>query len=331
MLLSLEDVSKMFSIYVGSAVRPIVEAGQDAVLLNNSRPEGFTRFKQTPEGPELVTMVDLLTEERIIHRYRKIFPRVRFIAEENSPSVRRWLISRKKMKSIPQGHIGILDPCDGTVRLRENQLTWCSAFAQMVRGKIIGGVTYAPAYGYGRMFIAEITGGESRFAIFDRTAADEFKMLENPCGKDCGSKNLRVRIGYRMDSNPLFQALLAEVWKIPHVRIVRAEGCAWSLAELCLGEESDVCIHGPVNIYDLASSKIIFETSGGHFLPIRLHDDGSVTKLTSDLDLLAFQGKTVSFIAARSAELAHHFQSLYIKMWAASHTAKAIRLRSVGH
>ncbi len=94
---------------------------------------------------DLVTAVDRASEDLIVGRIRRAFPRSAILAEEGGdsggPGDDRWLV----------------DPLDGTTNYAHGYPLFCVSIAYERQGEVVAGVVYAPAIG--ELYLAERAAG----------------------------------------------------------------------------------------------------------------------------------------------------------------------------
>ena len=213
---------------------------------------------KTKSDKSPVTQADVETEQAIRKIISERFPAHGFYGEETGSS------------GLDNEYLWLVDPIDGTKAFVREYPMFSTQIALMHRGKLIVGVSCAPAYG--ELVCAEV--GSGAWLNDKRIKVSDIDSIEN-CALSGGNlKSLALS-----DKWSKYGALVARTNRI------RGYGDFLHYHLLAAGK-IDAVVESDVNILDIAALSVIVEVAGGKFTQL----DGSPVGLDTTT-VLATNGK----------------------------------------
>ena len=128
---------------IKGAVEVAIDAALAAGKIQRERADQIGEIRYKGHTADPVTEIDLLCEQEIIRRIRKVFPDHDFLAEESADTY--------SMKEADGKWI--IDPLDGTLNYSHGYPCYCVSIALEYKGEIVVGVIYNPCLD--ELFVAE--------------------------------------------------------------------------------------------------------------------------------------------------------------------------------
>ena len=251
--------------------RPALEVVSDlvrqagGVLLEHFHEEKGVSFK----GPRnVVTNVDLLSEELLLAGLRKEFPGCAIVSEESLSQI-----------SENSGYVWYVDPLDGSRNYASGLPVYTVTLALVRGGDILLGCTYDPPRN--ELFTAE--KGRGSFLNGQRISVSKRENLrESLPGMDMGYHDERARLALH---------LVTALW--PGMQSLRVMGsAALALAYVAAGR-LDIYFHHDLAPWDVASGILLVQEAAG-----------TVTDKSGD-PVTIFAGNLIASNAAVHADFLH--------------------------
>lgn len=236
------------------------QAGQ---LLREAHSRGPSQIKSKLSSADLVTEVDLASEQVILSAIRQRFPDHAIYAEESGGTL------------PPRGAVWTVDPLDGTTNFAHGLPLFCVSLALIIDGRVQLGVTYDPLRDH--LFWAERGRGAWR----------NDRRLHVSTASELGRSLLESGFAYHRADTP--DNNLPEFnYFMPRSRGVRWLGsAALSMAWLAAGQ-LDGYWENDLKAWDWAAGQVLVEEAGGRVSTF----DGQPWR-PGDSSLVASNGSTL--------------------------------------
>jgi 3'(2'), 5'-bisphosphate nucleotidase len=210
---------------------------------------GTEARKKADQSP--VTAADEEAEQFILARLRALAPGVPMIAEEEAAAGRIQTIGERFF---------LVDPLDGTKEFISRNGEFTVNIAEIVNGKPVRGVVYAPAQD--RLFVGEIDSGAFEIATKPHVLPD-FGAVRRIAARKPAKDGL-VAVASRSHRDHLTEEYLAAY---PVKEFVTA-GSSLKLCLVAAGEADIYPRHGRTMEWDIAAGHAVLAAAGGQVTTI---------------------------------------------------------------
>lgn len=230
----------MSSVFLATAIEA---ANAAAVVIRRYYQQNLAITIKEDKSP--VTQADVETEKTIRELIADRFPDHGFYGEETGS------------EGLDKEYLWLVDPIDGTKAFVREYPMFSTQIALMHRGKLVLGVSSAPAYG---------PGGELAYAELNPDGSSAGAWLD---GRPIRVSNINTIEGCAISGGNLKTLALSSQWGhygqlIARAHRIRGYGDFLHYHLLASGK-LDVVIESDVNILDIAALSVIVTAAGGRF------------------------------------------------------------------
>ncbi len=146
---AIESLASRFSPPIRTVIPIVIEAGYVAQQANRG-----AKTKTGDGYRSIVTEGDQNSEAVLVRSLLSAFPEALILSEEDTDN--QNMLSKDCPTGLMEAELAfIIDPIDGTASYGSYLGNWCVSVGMMMRGKLIGGVVYAPDLNGGMLLVSE--------------------------------------------------------------------------------------------------------------------------------------------------------------------------------